>query len=199
MTRLMLRRTRRDEGSCVSNAGRLSSSSMGCATHVVSTSDPDDVALELISERVNGDLLGHALLVEDAAVRWAGGGSASREGARVKHNLDIRPALVIDLNGLLLPGGRVGKVELHAVKGDGVRAERSASSSRQRPKFEQHFPMQRRLRGCCSDSSAASLCPRCSRCGIATAREPPTPSTLPNRRMPCCPARLRKSCSTSPS
>lgn len=38
------------------------------STHVVSTSDADDVALELVSEGVDGDLLGHTLLVEDAAV-----------------------------------------------------------------------------------------------------------------------------------
>lgn len=38
------------------------------STHVVSTGDPHDVTLELVAERVDGDLLSHALLVEDAAV-----------------------------------------------------------------------------------------------------------------------------------
>lgn len=38
------------------------------STHVVSTGDADDVALELVSEGVDGNLLGHTLLVEDAAV-----------------------------------------------------------------------------------------------------------------------------------
>lgn len=37
-------------------------------TYVVTTGDANDVALELVSERVDGDLLSHALLVKDAAV-----------------------------------------------------------------------------------------------------------------------------------
>jgi hypothetical protein len=40
----------------------------GSWTNVVTTGDPQDVALELVSEGVGGDLLGHALLVEDATV-----------------------------------------------------------------------------------------------------------------------------------
>ena len=35
-------------------------------THVVAAGDPHDVALELVAEGVSRDLLGHALLVEDA-------------------------------------------------------------------------------------------------------------------------------------
>lgn len=33
---------------------------------VVTTGDTDDVALELVAERVDGDFLGHSLFVEDA-------------------------------------------------------------------------------------------------------------------------------------
>jgi len=57
---------------------------------VVSTGDPQDVSLELVSESIGRNLLGHTLLVEDASL-----------------------ALVIDLNGLLLPGGRVSKAQFH--------------------------------------------------------------------------------------
>jgi len=35
-------------------------------TNVVSTGDPQDVALELVSESIGRNLLGHTLLVEDA-------------------------------------------------------------------------------------------------------------------------------------
>lgn len=37
-------------------------------TNVVSTGDPQDVALELVSESIGRNLLGHTLLVEDATV-----------------------------------------------------------------------------------------------------------------------------------
>lgn len=57
---------------------------------VVTTGDAHHVALELVAEGIDGNLLGHALVVEDTQL-----------------------ALVGDLNELLAASGRVGNVQLH--------------------------------------------------------------------------------------
>lgn len=56
---------------------------------VVTSGDADDVSLELVTKSIDGDLLGHALVVEDAQL-----------------------ALVVNLNELLAASGRVGNVQL---------------------------------------------------------------------------------------
>jgi len=58
---------------------------------VVATGNAENVAFELITERIGGDLLGDLLVVEDTD-----------------------SALVVDVNGLLFPSCGVGDVELHA-------------------------------------------------------------------------------------
>jgi hypothetical protein len=68
---------------------------------VVTAGETEDVALELVAEDVGGDLLAHALLQDDVVL-----------------------ALVIDVEELLLAGGRVGDVPLPVgvsldVMGDG--------------------------------------------------------------------------------
>jgi len=57
---------------------------------VLTTGDPEDVALELVSELIGGNLVGDSLLVEV---------------------LDL--VLIIDFKGFLLAGGRVGDVDFH--------------------------------------------------------------------------------------
>lgn len=85
--------------------------------YVVTTSDPQDVTLELVSESVGGNLLGHTLLVEDATIHHitllvSVLGTRYEERGKGRNS---RLALVIDLNGLLLPSGRVGKAQFHAI------------------------------------------------------------------------------------
>lgn len=58
---------------------------------VVAASDAEDISLPFITNRVGGNLLGNALVEEDSI-----------------------PALLIEVNSLLLACGGIGDVELHA-------------------------------------------------------------------------------------
>jgi hypothetical protein len=90
-----------------SDTGRVHNTLLhGEALLVVSTSDPEDVALELVADAVTGDLMTHAALHEDAEL-----------------------ALVFDLDQLLRAIVGVGDVELH-LDGGVVMAGGSCNVSR---------------------------------------------------------------------
>lgn len=78
---------------------------------VVTTGDPEDVSLPLVSDGVGGNLLGHPLFDEDSADSPEQ--SISAWAFPILSIPNLRPPVILEVDELLSAGGGVGDVQLH--------------------------------------------------------------------------------------